>query len=301
MAKIAFLSDLHWETEKETPAPRERLKDVDALIVLGDVMGRYSCGPSEGPLSAVARLANWWEGPTFLVPGNHEFEGVKIQDELDRLRSHANGTNVRVLYNEGVVVGTGEAAIKILGTTLWTNFGLHGKGRQVYNYERCAKRFGDFKERAGGGRLDFRTLAKEHRTATDWLAGELKNPGHPTLVATHFAPHPKSIAPRWDDSSPFSSWFVNRLPDDFFANATAWVHGHTHDKLDYTVNGCRILCNPSGFSQTFILDDLDPTAREILTRQYPNMEKNGQLTLHEVPGFRGPKVIEVGQGGVWDP
>lgn len=169
MAKLAFLSDLHWEAQAETPVPKGRLEGCDALLVLGDVLGRYATLWLGEDASSVTRLARWWEGPTFLVPGNHEFDGVAIQPELDRLRRHARGTNVQVLYNDSAVVGAGQDRVRILGTTLWTDFCLHGKQRQVYDYERCAKKIKDLQERADGSRLKFGTLwMNTPRRANGW-------------------------------------------------------------------------------------------------------------------------------------
>ena len=33
------------------------------------------------------------------------------------------------------------------------------------------------------------------------------------------------------------------------ARASLWVHGHTHDSFDYTVNGTRVVCNPRGYAK----------------------------------------------------
>lgn len=119
-------------------------------------------------------------------------------------------------------------------------------------------------------------------------------------MATHFAPHPGSIAPRHDGTSPLTFWFVNHLPDELLGQASAGLHGHTHDRLDYEVDGCRVMCNPSGFSQVFVLDDLDEIAREILLREYRPLVKDGRICLDEVPAFRGPQVIMLDRQGVHD-
>ena len=31
--------------------------------------------------------------------------------------------------------------------------------------------------------------------------------------------------------------------------ARLWIHGHTHDSFDYSVNGTRVLCNPRGYAK----------------------------------------------------
>ena len=27
-----------------------------------------------------------------------------------------------------------------------------------------------------------------------------------------------------------------------------WTHGHTHEDFDYMIGGCRVVCNPRGYS-----------------------------------------------------
>jgi Icc-related predicted phosphoesterase len=33
------------------------------------------------------------------------------------------------------------------------------------------------------------------------------------------------------------------------ARVRLWIHGHTHDSFDYTVNGTRVVCNPRGYAK----------------------------------------------------
>jgi hypothetical protein len=41
--------------------------------------------------------------------------------------------------------------------------------------------------------------------------------------------------------------FASQMPDEFFKVPTLWIHGHTHTRFDYQVEGCRIVCNPRGY------------------------------------------------------
>ena len=43
--------------------------------------------------------------------------------------------------------------------------------------------------------------------------------------------------------------FVNSLDDIMLDNEhlVLWTHGHVHDPWDYTVNRCRVVCNPRGY------------------------------------------------------
>jgi hypothetical protein len=71
----------------------------------------------------------------------------------------------------------------------------------------------------------------------------------PTVVITHHAPSTRSIHARFGDS-PLNACFISRLEHLMdAARVRLWVHGHTHDSFDYTVNGTRVVCNPRGYAR----------------------------------------------------
>jgi Icc-related predicted phosphoesterase len=302
MAKLAFVSDLHWEAQRSEPLDKQAMDGVDALLVLGDVLGHHAQGVAKKDDSAVKRLSQWWDGPTFLVPGNHEFEGTLVDRELRRLRKHAQGTNVDILYQDEVVIGQGADAVRILGTTLWTDFCLHGQQRQQESFNKARSRFGDFNSRREDGSfLDLQDVVKEHQAARAWLELMLSQGQLPTVVATHFAPHPGSIAPRWRKDEPTGAWFVNRLPDELVGKPLAWIHGHTHDYLDYQVGAGRVMCNPSGFVDLVELDELNDVSRKLMLDRHPELAILGHITLREVPQFKGPRILDIQGGKIMSP
>jgi hypothetical protein len=69
----------------------------------------------------------------------------------------------------------------------------------------------------------------------------------PTVVVTHHAPHPDSVARRFEND-PLTPAFVSDLSEviDRWQPAL-WFHGHTHDNFDYRVGATRIVCNPKGY------------------------------------------------------
>lgn len=67
----------------------------------------------------------------------------------------------------------------------------------------------------------------------------------PTVVVTHHAPHPGSVAPRFA-GHPVNPAFVNDLAA-LMGPAALWIHGHTHDSSDYMVGASRIVANPAGY------------------------------------------------------
>jgi hypothetical protein len=90
-------------------------------------------------------------------------------------------------------------------------------------------------------------LFKRHAA---WVEAKLAEPhAGPTVVITHHAPSRKSVHPRFAESL-MNACFVSdaeRLIDGRLARL--WIHGHTHDSFDYSVNGTRVLCNPRGYAK----------------------------------------------------
>ncbi|MDR7379256.1 Icc-related predicted phosphoesterase [Rhodoferax ferrireducens] len=104
-------------------------------------------------------------------------------------------------------------------------------------------------------------LLQEHRLDRRWLQAQLAIEFEgPTVVVTHHAPHPLSIATRYADDW-VTTGFVNALPDAFFEVPKLWIHGHTHSRFDYQVGNCRVVCNPRGYKMrdgSFEVPDFDP-------------------------------------------
>jgi calcineurin-like phosphoesterase family protein len=66
-----------------------------------------------------------------------------------------------------------------------------------------------------------------------------------TVVITHHLPSAQSVAERYKPSLT-SACFASNL-DDLMGMSALWIHGHTHDSMDYVLHGTRILCNPRGY------------------------------------------------------
>ena len=86
------------------------------MILAGDVAR---------PKEAIA-WASGFTRPVLYVPGNHEFYGNSISGTLDELRQRCEGTRIRVLDNDEMVLD----GVRFLGSTLWTDFRLQGEGEQ---------------------------------------------------------------------------------------------------------------------------------------------------------------------------
>jgi predicted phosphodiesterase len=69
-----------------------------------------------------------------------------------------------------------------------------------------------------------------------------------TVVVTHHLPSIQSVSERYKDSD-LSACFASNLDYLFGEKVDVWIHGHTHDSLDYTVCGTRVICNPRGYER----------------------------------------------------
>lgn len=253
--KLHILSDLHLSSGA-LACPQT---GANLIVLAGDI-----ARPAEAMAwaKALGRRALY-------VPGNHEFYGGSLDGTVAELKRLSDGDAVRVLDNEAVVID----GVRFLGSTLWTDFRLFDDtGQREAAMAEGSRFMRDF------SRIRFReqeeTLFSPTHCAAEfdrhaaWLAARLDESFNgPTVVITHHAPSPGSIHPRFSDSL-INACFVSNaehLMDR--ARVALWVHGHTHDTFDYTVNGTRVVCNPRGYAKDGIAENpaFDPAFCVALT------------------------------------
>lgn len=178
------------------------------------------------------------------VPGNHEFYGYHRPEMLAMMRANAAATGVHLLDNNEVMLG----GMRFLGATLWTDFCLFGEDQKPFAMLAGQQGLNDFHVIREGENIPF-TPARSielHKQSLAWLKAKLGEffDGK-TVVVTHHLPSGRSVVDRFKDA-PLSACFASEL-DYLFGKMVLWVHGHTHDNLDYKVNGTRVICNPRGY------------------------------------------------------
>ena len=237
--RLWIMSDLHQQDLDRAWAPSAR-PEFDVLVVAGDVV--------EGDLSAgVEWIAAMADGrPSVLAPGNHEFWGRTIEDELDRARPRARDAGVALLEDQGWVEVGG---VYFAGGVLWTDRRLNqpigrraggtlaGEPVDVRGRDRPRRALAD----------DLLRLHEKAAAALEKALGEPPTDGGPRVVVTHYAPSIHSIDPAWrhHGSAAFSASDLEHLLDPVAVDL--WIHGHVHHSLDYvSYLGLRILCNPYG-------------------------------------------------------
>lgn len=249
--KILVLSDLHTEFVPQFWALPEALPDFDVCVLAGDIAG----SPRKGVEWARAEPALSGR-PIVYVPGNHEFYGREIESALREGKEAAAGANVRLLDRDvavidGATVGGAKASVRFVGAILWTDYRLQGS--QAWSMAMAARGLNDhvrIERRGPRGSLRFTPDDALERHVADlaFIDGVLGVPfDGQTVVVTHHAPHPGSLAERFTDDG-LSPCFVSDLSGLIHHRQPAlWIHGHTHDCFDYRVEETRIVCNPKGY------------------------------------------------------
>lgn len=229
--KLHILSDLHLEFSTFDPIET----DADVVVLAGDI-GKKASG------IMWAREA-FPDKEIIYVPGNHEFYRADRVETLALLRIAADQCKVHLLDNDAVVID----GVRFLGSTLWTDFLLMGESEKSAAMTDGRIFLNDFRL-IREGYLSFspaRSIAL-HEQSLAWLKARLDEPfAEQTVVVTHHLPSKLSVVDRFKDQS-LSACFASEL-DYLFGKMDLWIHGHTHDNLDYEANGTRVICNPRGY------------------------------------------------------
>jgi hypothetical protein len=249
LMRIQLLSDLHLETEAFAPEPAP---GADLLVLAGDIDAGH-----EG----LERFAGW-PVPVVCVAGNHEFDHRDIDEALAALRHRCERLGFAMLERDALVLTLGGLRLRLLGTTLWSDFDLLG----VASRERCMRAGHYFLEHVqrstrGGVRFGTAQVRDEFARCRDWLSMQLslgRRGSHwdETVVITHFGPSARSADPRYG-LQPASASFCSNC-EDLMGRAALWLHGHLHCRHDYTIAGTRVVSNARGHVERGEADGHDP-------------------------------------------
>ena len=237
MSKLQIMSDIHSEflgNDGIRLMPKVH-PDADFVLIAGDFSNIHK-----------AEVFKTWVKSRphkmfIAVPGNHDY--WKTDFDYEKLRDfYSDLLNFRLLNNNCFEVDEFE----IFGSTLWTEF--TNPLAEIDSFRFIA---------------DYRLI--HNFTVKDWMsANEVsknilkdflkKKSDKPKIVLTHHSPSLLSQHPMYADEK---SWiwqsYHNRyesLIEDF--GPLYWIHGHTHDNVDYMIGNTRVLANQFGY----------PTCRE---------------------------------------
>jgi len=226
---LQIYSDLHLEREAFVPPET----DAGLVILAGDI---------DNGAAGIAWARETFRTPVLYLAGNHEYYEGEFESVQSAMRAASGGT-VELLDCTRTDLG----GVRFLGCTLWTDYSLAPESERPAVIEDSRKLNPDYQKIRYGPRAfapeDSITLCTRQRA---WLAAELARPfPGKTVVITHFAPHPRSIAPAYANHRANPAFIVDL--DEAMGQPVLWIHGHTHTYFDYRVRGTRVICNPRGY------------------------------------------------------
>ena len=244
--KIHIISDLHLEFASYDVHALE----ADIIILAGDI------GVGMKGLEWAAQLLNCTNAHIIYVSGNHEFYRYEINSLRKAMKAYCSAPigwdgddsqhRLHFLDDDEVVIH----GVRFLGSILWTDFQLFGLDMKKECMLEGQKCLNDFRLINYSGRA-FTALdsIELHDKSVRWLTNKLKNENFEgkTVVVTHHLPSADSVVACYKKEL-LSTCFASNL-DHLLGYSELWIHGHTHDSLDYVSRGTRVVCNPRGYSR----------------------------------------------------
>lgn len=253
------MGDIHIElTRGWDLAPAAERPAFDVVLMAGDLVPRMDVRwlKERVPDKAVVYIA-----------GNHEAYGTDETRTVEKAVKAAAGTNVHVLQNRTVTLEDQKGKVTFAGTTMWTDFELHGD--QARAMAVANDRMNDFRKiRTGVYRERFRAhhaLAR-HRQSRAFLEAEMRKPrepGHRLVVVTHHSPLPDpsgrpAPAGRLSDEEVLDAAFRSDLTAlmtsqpaadgvDALRPADVWLFAHTHEFFHAVIGETRVISNSKGY------------------------------------------------------
>jgi len=261
--RIMLQSDLHFEFGTYAwQLPKNIRERADVIVLAGDIH------TAPHSVDEVARGITQQHGiEVVIIAGNHEYYGEHLPSSLRKMREASSGDfagmagmrerfgyvpRVHFLENDAVTI----KGVRFLGCTLWTDFRLYGGGETKRRAMDAASHYmNDYNVIRMSNKHPFcfeplypGDTAAWHKQSLAWLDARLSEPHDgPTVVVTHHLPSMRSVPERYRDNI-ISAAFASDL-DAFIERhqPALWLHGHTHDAVDYRIGRTRVVCNPRGY------------------------------------------------------
>jgi len=231
--KLQIASDLHHEFNRSETTGIPLADGVDVLVLAGDIHSH----------TRAIDLYGAYPVPTIYVCGNHELYGADFFGMECELRAKAKGTAVHFLERDELII----AGVRFLGTCLWTDYCLEPEWKHLAMKE-AGRSMNDHRliRYTDGTAFSPRDAVVEHQNSRAWLEEKLDAPfDGKTVVVTHHAPHPNSIAPKYAGDV-MNAAFASDLTS-LVEKAELWIHGHVHTSFFYPIGKCRVYANPRGY------------------------------------------------------
>ena len=230
--KIGLLSDLHLESPDAVKSLKLRLPDTDVLVLAGDI---FTKKPKEA--FGVLRVLVDGYKDVIAVAGNHEFYGTRL--DYDPIRKIYKDLGIHFLQNSSVLID----GVRFHGATLWSDF---NRGNPMSKHAAMVG-MNDYRKIRFGPK--YRKL-HPNDTESEFYRSKnyfTRNVEKGDVVITHHLPLYQCIEERYRNS-PLNGAFASDLSDVILGNKPSlWMHGHTHNTVDFCLGSTRVVCNPRGY------------------------------------------------------
>ena len=252
--RVNVISDLHLEFGSL------ELPGGDVLILAGDICEARSLKKdfhSTRPSPHISGFLTFYDffynecekyDRVFYVMGNHEHYGARFDETQNMLKEYLP-SHVQVLEKDHVEVGN----YIFIGASLWTDCNRNNpltinQLKFMMNDYRSIKYHN--KEAGLYHKLTPEVTARDHRQALKYISATARaHSDRSVVVITHHGPSYRSVDDMYKHDYHSNGGYVSEL-DDFVldhSNIKFWCHGHTHNRSDYQIGQCRVLCNPRGY------------------------------------------------------
>ena len=260
--KIAYCSDLHIEFGQ---LEIKNTENADILVLAGDICVAKDIFPYDDSYENFrsVRIHDFFINCSkefnhiIYIMGNHEHYHGDFKFSLSTLKDNLSYIkNLHILEKDIFELND----ILFVCGTMWTDF----NGGDIETLESIKWNMNDF-------RIVNNSLSKhpvntmdgevwitekltpqfawgEHLKFVDYLHKQIKDK-EKVVVVTHHGPSYKSIHPHYANDTLMNGGYVSDLEDVMLENPQIkyWIHGHVHNKFDYTVGETRVLTNPRGY------------------------------------------------------
>lgn len=235
--KIAYGSDLHLDNyysafTNSFRYPPIETKGADVLLLAGDI---YEYKYYARHIDYIKFIATKFKH-VIIIEGNHEFYHSDVT-----IAKPDYPSNVHLLRNESIIIND----IVFYGGPLWNN--CSELDNEVKS--KISSLISDFYIIENGCELiNFTYMQQQYDSFLEGLYETLLTKENmPLVVMSHFAPSLKSVNERFKGSL-INPYFCNDM-DSIIKNMNIkyWIHGHTHDPVDYMIENINVLCNPRGY------------------------------------------------------
>lgn len=237
--KVLCVSDVHrehWRTYKVLQSIIQDCKDyqVDVLVLAGDIDSFQDIAKTIAFVCSALR-----DVFVMYVPGNHEYYGSSIHNDVSMMLWELKIPNLVLLENAPVTY----KGVEFHGCVGWIDHSFKPIHHPEEIRSKYARFYNDFHYIK-----DFEKTLEEGKSARLRLFHGLGQTTLPKIVVTHFIPCKELISLKYINS-PINACFANDwLPEiEKYSTITAWVYGHTHEPSVTTLSGVKFICNPVGY------------------------------------------------------